>query len=236
MRQVLKHSLTFAVVIAAVLLLAGGGFWWERASSPKAVPRADKESINEGLYSAIISGDIEAVKFYISQGAELHPDEFSPGSPVLAWEQADSPLALAAIKGRAAIAKLLIEAGAEVNPEYRPKPLHCAVQAANNWLFPDPEAREAVPMLLRMGADVDGANEYGVTALHMAVLNQDRDMVKLLVEHGANLDRRAYSPREMASKMKADVWSDKPDSELRDVSLAEYLKLDELSKRPRPNR
>lgn len=48
--------------------------------------------------------------------------------------------------------------------------------------------RDAVTALLEGGADVNGGNRYGATALFFAAEKGDLPMVELLVEHGARVD------------------------------------------------
>ena len=59
----------------------------------------------------------------------------------------------------------------------------------------------AISCLIDYGADVDGADDEGTTALHIAALNGRRKAVKLLVQYGASLklrDSQGRTPYEVA--------------------------------------
>jgi ankyrin repeat protein len=62
----------------------------------------------------------------------------------------------------------------------RRTPLHLAV------LRSDPPNTRTVLLLLELGADVNCSDESKQTPLHMATLSGQMDMVKLLLQHGAN--------------------------------------------------
>ena len=55
----------------------------------------------------------------------------------------------------------------------------------------EPEALEAVKMLVELGNDVNAANDRGETALHGAAYRGANTIVKYLVEKGAKLDARS---------------------------------------------
>ena len=54
---------------------------------------------------------------------------------------------------------------------------------------PESDAMEAVKLCLERGADVNAADDDGLTALHHAVV-RGSGVVRLLVEHGAALDAK----------------------------------------------
>lgn len=58
-----------------------------------------------------------------------------------------------------------------------------------------PEAEAAVLALLEAGADVDAVNEADFTALHGAAHRGFNEVIQILVEHGADLDKRDYRGR-----------------------------------------
>ncbi len=63
-------------------------------------------------------------------------------------------------------------------------------------------AYEAVEAILAMGADIEARNEDGQTALHMAAFTGSDPIVKLLAEHGADVnvtDNYGQTPWSMAS-------------------------------------
>lgn len=50
---------------------------------------------------------------------------------------------------------------------------------------------ETAELLLARGAAIDGANEHGITALHVAAFHEQPAVVALLLRHGANVDARS---------------------------------------------
>lgn len=91
-----------------------------------------------------------------------------------------TPLLFAARSGDAQSARLLVEAGANVNDE-APDGTSALVRAVHSG------HREVASVLLQKGAAVDAAGA-GYTALHAAVLRGDLQMVSLLLDRGALVD------------------------------------------------
>jgi uncharacterized protein len=91
-----------------------------------------------------------------------------------------TPLLFAARSGDAESARLLVAAGADVNDSL-PNGMTALVEAAHS-------GHQAVGIaLLEAGADPN-ASAVGYTALHAAVLRDGLDLVKALLQHGANPD------------------------------------------------
>ena len=91
----------------------------------------------------------------------------------------ETPLMLAAIKGRLEIARRLIERGAEVNkPGWTP--LHYAATHAEEASAP------MVRLLLEHHAYIDAASPNGTTPLMMAAHYGHPSVVRLLLEEGAD--------------------------------------------------
>ena len=93
-----------------------------------------------------------------------------------------TPLHLACYAEQEGAARVLIEHGADVNVRStgsiaRVPPLGTAAFVRS--------ARVA-RLLLDAGADVDGEGEGGFTALHTAAQNGDQELVRLLLERGAD--------------------------------------------------
>ena len=93
--------------------------------------------------------------------------------------QGESPLMIAAIKGRLASAKRLIQRGAEVNKTGW-TPLHYAASRA------EPDSVEMVGLLLEHHAYIDAESPNRSTPLMLAAMYGHADVVRLLLEEGAD--------------------------------------------------
>lgn len=126
----------------------------------------DQPSI--GFYPAIQRGDIEQIERHIRWGTDI--DQLD--------KDGKRPLHVAAELGNYAVVKLLIKNGADIDAPDREghTPLYAAVMAGK------PRVAE---ILIKQGARLDPDR-----LLDQAVANnlQDRDIVRLLVEQGADLN------------------------------------------------
>lgn len=110
---------------------------------------AKKEGIPEkDLQTAVITGDVEAVKQHIAAGSDLNVQDPFGGS---------SPLITAAVFDQKEIAELLIDAGADINFQNN-EGSTALISAA---FFGRPEI---VQLLLDHDADRNIKNKYGTTA------------------------------------------------------------------------
>lgn len=100
------------------------------------------------IHTAVVSGNIEAVRQHIAAGSDLNVKDPFGGS---------SPLISAAVFGKTDIAKVLIDAGANLNIQNNDgsTALHCAA------FFCRPEI---VKLLLDKKADKSIKNKYNATA------------------------------------------------------------------------
>ncbi|MCP4602721.1 MAG: hypothetical protein GY847_19765 [Proteobacteria bacterium] len=147
------------------------------------------------LFLAAKSGHIEVVELLLENGARvghisLHSMiHFDDVMQVLIEKGAklntkdaygNTPLYLAIRRGQIATANLLIERGADVCAENKDKKtaLHVAVQYGPQ--------KEIIKRLLAAGVDVNAADKYNETPLHYALREDVAEIVKLLLEHGAN--------------------------------------------------
>lgn len=112
----------------------------------------------------------------------------SRGSKSIDTHAADgfTPLALACFFGHQEVAAYLVDQGANVNlaalNPMKVAPLHAATAARSFWL---------VQMLVGAGADVNQPQQQGWRPLHAAAQNGDADIVRFLLEHGADRAARA---------------------------------------------
>jgi uncharacterized protein len=108
------------------------------------------------------------------------------------------PLGLAIFFGHGALARWLIEQGADVNAPaenaQRVTPAHAAAATCD---------RETMRLLLERGADPNARQQLDYTPLHGAASRGDVEMAKLLLEHGAARDALAsdgMTPADVARK------------------------------------
>jgi ankyrin repeat protein len=92
-----------------------------------------------------------------------------------------TPLHLAAIKGNEETARMLIDAGADLNlqDEDGYTPLNWAARVGKI---------EIVRMLIAAGADVNLQNEDGWTPLHLAAFTGGLEIARMLIDAGANVN------------------------------------------------
>jgi len=149
--------------------------------------------LNDLFRDAVLHGQKDTTEFLLERGADVNKKGFFDLTPL-------GHLAMYGIRDdakSAAVAKVLITHGAEVNPidQYHGTPLLHAVESKKSQM---------VRVLLEHGANIvdryTGANS-GMTPLHMAVVDKDKDMVAVLLEFKAPIDavdRDGATPLAMA--------------------------------------
>lgn len=106
------------------------------------------------LHTAVVSGNLEAVKQHIAAGSDLNvPDPFGGSSPLIS----------AAVFGKSEIAKVLIDAGVDLN--FQNNDGSTALHSAAFFCHPD-----IVKMLLEKQADKTIKNKYEATAFDNVAL------------------------------------------------------------------
>ena len=125
---------------------------------------------------AAMTGDLASVRTLLSDGADVNAPQ-GDGMTALHW---------AARAADADLARLLLEAGAEVGAATRIgayAPLHLASEVGGS---------EVVGLLLEAGAEQTAttADVGGATPLHLAAGAGEADAVRLLLEHGGDADVR----------------------------------------------
>ena len=129
----------------------------------------DSRAVQLRLERAVLDGDIGAVQEALDAGAD----------PSLRVENNLAPLTNAAYEGHTEIARLLVEAGAELNPPCRPnsicKSLHHAAERGHT---------ELTRLLLEAGADPDSRGPYGDVPFLYALAANQLETARILLEHG----------------------------------------------------
>ena len=158
------------------------------------------------LMWAVAQKHPEVVKVLIANGADIHARSDSrtevmavPPHGYLEYNRAiphgsDTALIFAARVDDLASAKLLVAAGANVNDEDA-WGVSAVVLAAHSGFT------DVVEFLLEKGANAN-SDRAGFTALHEAVMRRDENLVKVLLDHGAdaNLPVRSWTPTRRSSR------------------------------------
>ena len=163
-------------------ILLGSGPDTDTSAGGEDKEAASTPSIgSEALYTAIEKGDVEMVRLLVEAGADINAAEGFGGN---------TPLHEAVEQGDAEIVKILVAAGADVHAEgyFDRTPLTLAAEEG---------ATEILQILLGSDADTstDGEDKeaastpsVGSEALYTAIEKGDVDMVRLLVEAGADVN------------------------------------------------
>jgi hypothetical protein len=127
------------------------------------------------LHAAAYSGNVELVKLLLSRGAPIDEEART--------NYRNTPLQTAMLTKQAAAARVLVEAGADVNhPQWEGgRVLHDAVWQGNV---------ELVRFFLSHGANANVQVRRGETPLHEAARQGSVELVRLLLSHGANVNVR----------------------------------------------
>jgi hypothetical protein len=148
----------------------------------------------ESLLNAILDDDRVAVKELLKTNPRLALDGATAAR--FAWELphwiyvGDTPLHAAAAGHRVEIAKMLLDAGADVNAAKNHRRSQSLHYAADGFLEnPKWDAKRQLAMirlLLDAGADISAQDKNGATPLHRAVRTRCAAAVKCLLDAGAD--------------------------------------------------
>lgn len=134
--------ITRAAALSLMLFAIGCSARQEQQGASAKVKAPDID-----IHTATISGNIEAVKQHIQAGTNINEKDPFGGS---------SPLISAALFGQTEIAKVLVEAGADL--DFQNNDGSTALLTASFFCRPD-----IVKLLLEKGADKSIKNKYGAT-------------------------------------------------------------------------
>jgi hypothetical protein len=153
----------------------------------------------EPMACAVAHGNLPAIRALLEYGDDVNEETI--------WKNAGyRPLEIAALKGQAAAAKALIEAGANVNYQDEQDHETALILAAANG------HAAVVAVLLNAGADVNlvcnaelGASKHLVpaTALSIAAANGHDACVALLLQAGADIHKtnaNGHTPMDLAKR------------------------------------
>ena len=169
-----------AIAVAACLLLPAVGLAQPARTGGEPTP-------GDLFYRAISDEDVAAVKQLLEAG-------HSANTPVERKNYTSTPLILACWRGNLEIARLLVEAGADVNAKEHDKLRDTDKPALQNAIEKD---TELVRYLLSKGARVDERLENGRTVLMAAAAQGDVEKIEVLLAAGADLnvvDQSGYTP------------------------------------------
>jgi ankyrin repeat protein len=140
----------------------------------------ERRAAGHRLMAAVVADDVDAVRSLIADGVDV--DERFP--VVNGFNDAHTPLLVAARDGHTEIARLLLAAGADVNatePTFGAVPLHKSVYNGHV------ELTRIIAGRLDVDIDFQGATN-GYTPLHDALWHGYEECARILVDLGARLD------------------------------------------------
>jgi ankyrin repeat protein len=145
-------------------------------------------------------GVLEMIKTLLARGANPNlritaDTEVHQGMTALWLKEAGAtPLLRAALSGDLTVVKLLLDHGADPLIPTIDHTTPLMVAAGVGWAdgmlheHSENETIEVIKLMLSLGADVNAANDHGITALHGAGYKGANKAVQLLVDSGAKLD------------------------------------------------
>jgi ankyrin repeat protein len=157
----MKHLLILSTLILTIA-----------CSGPKSDESSTTKAPDVDLHTAVVTNNLEAVKQHIAAGSNLNEKDPFGGS---------SPLISASVFGKPEAARILIDAGADLN--FQNNDGSTALHTAAFFCHPD-----IVKMLLDKGADKNIKNKFGQTPYEMVAMPFD------LVKEGYDMMGQVLGP------------------------------------------
>lgn len=147
----------------------------------------DEENGAPAIVQASMYGHLSAVKMLIDRGADIDNKNEFPLCPLTA-------LLIASIDGYVEIVKLLVARGAKAEAEVFQGTTTPLVACAGNSLSSFTERHMGiVNLLLDNGHNIEALDENGGRPLILAARNGNTELLKLLLDRGANVNARTSS-------------------------------------------
>ena len=178
---------------------------WEDASSEDKAAKKEtanlirkhggKSGAEDSIHAAARIGNIEAVQQHLGSGVDVNTKNKLGRTPMLYAIQG----------GHKEIVKLLIAKGAIQVPRFS------IIIAATDGDI------EAVKQHLAVGTYIDATNSFKETALHVAAFFGEKEIAKLLVANGANVNARGFLGITPLDNAVGNTFNDKNNAEIADL-------------------
>ncbi len=158
------------VILALLLITVVGCGDQDKSSQQSEEPQITVSAPEVDLHSAVAEDDLEAIRQHIKAGSDLN---------VLEPSRESTPLITAALLGKTEAAKILIDAGADLN--YKNADGSTALHTAAAF-----GKTEVAKILIDAGIDLNIRNKEGSTSLHTAAFFCSVEIVEALLEKSAD--------------------------------------------------
>lgn len=155
-----------------------------------------QSQLNRKLIEKIADGNLEQVKKFVSQGAQINAQN----------REGISPLMMASRWGHSGVVQWLIENGADINltDEHGQQAVHYAVE---NYLVQEDKRIQVLQSLIDNGVHINAADNNGIRPLDIAVQNPSAiPTIERLIYHGAHLDVQTTSHAAHSKAIKTLIY------------------------------